>query len=501
MGFRQSIWAICLSQFLLVTSACDGNDKPPIDPGDGDSQTDDDPLAGRARIRVVHASPDAGAVTILVSTAGSAAQPLFAQATLSYAGLSAIDSVEADVATILEARDAGGSVVYAGPETTFAADKTYLVILAGYASSANKPSADAKSLQAIVLEEDLGSALPGSGRTQTRFVHAAFDAPQLALDRDSADALIPLERMLAFGEATAMAGAEIRIGSAVHFAVFTPDRVEARFTFDVRANERFTMIAIGSRERSLDAADGLRLILVPVAGTSTEASSPVVSDAAVYFMLAYPEVGPASITVGYPGHYTFVDQDLTVDDVQPTAFGQVTPRFFVHGIGVDGHRNVRIQSGSFVREEQLPEMARATTNVFVFTGFGNPSGGQQPLTCIGPIPLPPQPLDATASLAFAQAVSDADVLTFDLSRGAYATSAAVTFGTANSTSATGVPTDGDVTLDIAEASFTKSFPLVAGARHVVVSYGISAVAMHSFRCELLAFTANGLLSNAVTLLE
>ena len=501
MGFRQSIWAICLSQFLLVTAACDGNDKPPIDPGDGDSQTDDDPLAGRARIRVVHASPDAGAVTILVSTAGSAAQPLFAQATLSYAGLSAIDSVEADVATILEARDAGGSVVYAGPETTFAADKTYLVILAGYASSANKPSADAKSLQAIVLEEDLGSALPGSGRTQTRFVHAAFDAPQLALDRDSVDALIPLERMLAFGEATAMAGAEIRIGSAVHFAVFTPDRVEARFTFDVRANERFTMIAIGSRERSLDAVDGLRLILVPVAGTSMEASSPVVSDAAVYFMLAYPEVGPASITVGYPGHYTFVDQDLTVDDVQPTAFGQVTPRFFVHGIGVDGHRNVRIQSGSFVREEQLPEMARATTNVFVFTGLELPSGSEAPFTVLGPVSLPTKPTAPFANATLLQAGPDAGALTFNVSGGAYSVTTAVAFGALDSTTVVDAPTSTALTLDIAEPSFLKSFSLQPGARHIVVSYGLTATTDYSFRCALLPFTSNNQISGVVTLIE
>jgi hypothetical protein len=77
----------------------------------------------------------------------------------------------------------------------------------------------------------------------------------------------------------------------------------------------------------------------------------------------------------------------------------------------------------------------------------------------------------------------------------------VAFGATNSTAATGAPTGAEVTLDIAQASYTKAFSLVPGTRHVLVSYGFTAVSDYTFRCGLVPFTSNGQLGTVLTLIE
>ncbi len=492
--------ASCLA-FNLALVACNERDPRPIDPGDGD-EVNDEGLPGRVRIRVVHASPDAGSLSFTVAASGEAAEQLFDGTALDYTNLSAIDTVDADVELRIAGQAvAGGSTVAQSAAITLSADKTYLVIFAGYASPVNRPVVGAQLLQVVVLEEGLATPPAGIGRAQLRFANAAFDVSPLAIDVNEVDRLTPFFSMVGFGEATPIGGSDVLIGSRRRFTVFSADGTEAMFTFPVADLEQFTAIAIGSRARPLNAADGLRLILVPAARTSLTASSPVGPDAAVYLMQAYPEFATMTFAIGYGDAIHRIDQDPNTPGEQPTGFGEVTPRVFVTPNGIDGERQLTIELGSGPRYEYLPPMASGSTNLMVFTGFETPGSNQQPLTMIGSIVPPVTPTNATANVTLVQAGSDADVLTFALSGDSYSASTGVAFAGVNATAALGVPTTSNVTLNIDEASFTKSFALLPGTPYVLVSYGITAVTGHSFRCGLLPFTTAGQLGPVVTLIE
>ncbi len=467
-------------------------------PGDGDSDGDNDPLAPRAALRVVHGSPDAGNLSVTVSSAANGTTPLFLNLILAYTQVSPVDTVPADEPITLELKGTAGTL-HTTAQLTLAADKTYLAVVMGYAK-AERPEG-AADLRVVVFEDNLST--PTGPFAHMRFVNAVADAPSLDIDRNYRDILQPFFGFVPFGEGTLAAGGEVPVGERMRLAVFSPERVEAMFSVDLVAAERMTAIAVGSRGRELRSSDGLRLLLVPPAGAQLRAQSPVRPAAAVYLLHAYPLFGPVTFVLGRDWRRIVIDQDLGVDGVQPTAFGQVTPRVFVEPSGGEASdRQVAIEGrpGHEVLHEQLPELTPGSTNVFVLTGLESPGVGQNPLTVIGPITLPPAPTGASASVTLVQAGADANELTFALAGGSYSVTSTVAFAGVDATTAVGVPL-GDVTLDISEASYTKTFSMQEPRRHVLVSYGIAAPANHSFRCGLLSVTANGQVEPAITLIE
>ncbi|CAN5400798.1 hypothetical protein BH18ACI2_BH18ACI2_22310 [soil metagenome] len=110
------------------------------------------PSAGQARVRVIHASPDAGNVDVYVQ--GRDDDDLFDG--VEFGGGSGYEEVEPMTAT-LEVRPAGQrNTMLTLPNVRFEAGKNYTIVLAGRARTAPK-------LEAIIVEDQIGGATTPTG--------------------------------------------------------------------------------------------------------------------------------------------------------------------------------------------------------------------------------------------------------------------------------------------------------------------------------------------------
>lgn len=120
---------------------------------------DDNPMASQAtsRVMVVHASPDAPDVDILIDGSTAVSGLLFAQST----GYVPLSSGSRDVK--VRAVPTGDTVISAS--LTLEADKNYTVFAIDSVSS----------IEPLVFEDDLTA--PASGKAHVRFVHLSPNAP------------------------------------------------------------------------------------------------------------------------------------------------------------------------------------------------------------------------------------------------------------------------------------------------------------------------------------
>jgi hypothetical protein len=137
---------------VAMLTSCDDDDDNPISPGQDDE----------AMVMVVHASPDAGAVDLLVDN-------VVAGANLSYpdnTGYLTVEKGDRDI----KVNAAGTQTTVINTTFDFEDDTFYTVFAAG--TVAEDDDAD---LGLLVLTDDLTA--PTTGNAKVRFVHLAPDAP------------------------------------------------------------------------------------------------------------------------------------------------------------------------------------------------------------------------------------------------------------------------------------------------------------------------------------
>lgn len=119
---------------------------------------DDDDDAAQARVQVVHASPDAPGVDILVDN------DKVNSSALVFPNNTAYLNVEAGTRNI-KVNAAGTSTSVINADVPFTADKNYSIFAINRLAS----------IEALALEDDLTA--PASGKAHVRFVHLSPDAP------------------------------------------------------------------------------------------------------------------------------------------------------------------------------------------------------------------------------------------------------------------------------------------------------------------------------------
>lgn len=131
-----------------------------------DEDGDDDVIVqeDEARVMVVHASPDAPAVDLLVDDEEVAAD-------LTYPENTGYLTVEAGSRNI-KVNLAGTSTSVIDAEGNFVKDQSYTVFAIGTADET-----DAADIGALVLQDDLTA--PAAGNAKVRFVHLSPDAPDV----------------------------------------------------------------------------------------------------------------------------------------------------------------------------------------------------------------------------------------------------------------------------------------------------------------------------------
>jgi hypothetical protein len=176
----------------------------------GCTEDTEEPAPGAARVRVVHASPDAPAVDIY---AAGVAAPLFSD--LSYGEASAYIEVPEGAYT-LEVRPAGqpDAVPAYTVDVTMLPEQQYTAIAAGFLASTD----DGDRFRVMALQE--GFTAPAADQVAVRIVHAAADAPTVGIDVGADDPARPeIAGLGRFGETGASgvalpAGQSLRIGIA-----------------------------------------------------------------------------------------------------------------------------------------------------------------------------------------------------------------------------------------------------------------------------------------------
>jgi hypothetical protein len=184
------------------------------------------PPAVGPRIRVVHASPDAGPVDIFEGGAVAGATPLIDD--LDYK--SATDYIQlpagtTDITVDLYAGGAapgGPTAPIALPFTGLADDSEYTIIAAGLVGSAG-----ANAFRTIVVAEDFSGA-NGTTEIGAVVVHAGADAPRVALDVadnsvDGTGLELLLDTDFSFGATTPAVGLPLPINTALPLGIWTVD--------------------------------------------------------------------------------------------------------------------------------------------------------------------------------------------------------------------------------------------------------------------------------------
>ncbi len=194
MRLRQLI-SLSLVTLAPLVAAC-GDDADPVEP----------PLD--ARIRVVHASPDAPAVDVFAKGGATALV-----SNLAYGQVSPYFEVP-EGSYELEIKAAGtATVAFTTPAIAVGGDKTYTTVAAGFLAS---QGADDK-FRVLAFEEAF--APPGAGKVAVRVVHAAADAPTVGVDIGADDPARPEVASLARFADTGAAGIALPAGAPFRVGV------------------------------------------------------------------------------------------------------------------------------------------------------------------------------------------------------------------------------------------------------------------------------------------
>nr|WP_228530835.1 MULTISPECIES: DUF4397 domain-containing protein [Myxococcaceae] len=229
--------------------------------GGGDGGGGNAPSAGTARLRVVHAAPDAPAVDIY---AEGQSTPLFSNA--AYTQTTAYRDVNAGTYT-LQVRPAGAAAtsapVYTLGPVTLARDTQVTAVAAGLLAS----QAAEDRFRILLLQE--GFTQPGASEVRARVVHAGADAPDVGIDVGDDDS-VELPSLARFADSGA-AGVALPAGQALQVGIVTTGagakRVTGFTTPALPGGASLFVIATGLLAHEGDAPDGFGLLAVGPQGT------------------------------------------------------------------------------------------------------------------------------------------------------------------------------------------------------------------------------------------
>ena len=297
--------------------------------GDDDTTT---PEPDTARIRVVHASPDAPAVDVY---ARGSNQPLVAG--LAYGQASPYVTVDEGTYT-LEVKPAGQP----GAEPAFTTgpvwvgdEKSYTAVAAGFLAS----TAEGDRFRVLALED--GFATPGNDEVRVRVVHASADAPTVGIDIGADDPASPEVAALERFADTGAAGVALPAGEALRVGIAAGGATVTSFTTPaLPGGSALYVLAVGRLADLPRQATGFSLLAVADGGViATLQQDPTVyalhaspdapavdireasSDALLAGNLAYGAIGGVQVP---PGDYTLDFYAAGSAPGTPAASAQVT---------------------------------------------------------------------------------------------------------------------------------------------------------------------------------
>ena len=308
-------------------------------------------LGDGAKLRVVHASPDAPAVDIY---AEGVATPLITG--LAYTQTSDYLDLEPGQYTI-QLRAAGASATsppaFATGLLTVPDGAVITAAAVGLLGSAD----DADRFRVLVLAEDFTD--PGDGNAAVRIVHGAADAPAVALDVAN-DGSPEITDFAHFAE-TGAAGVALPAGSPLAVGIWAGDplsRVTAFTTPTLPEGELF-LIATGRLSAAPRADDGFGLLAVGAGGTI----GLIRQDPVVYVLHASPDAPTVDVYVGG------TDTEL-VDNL---SFGELSPPVQVPPAAYD--LDVRVWDGGAVAASVMtPELMAGERYLAVASGYVSGAG-------------------------------------------------------------------------------------------------------------------------------
>ena len=319
--------------------------------GDDDDETPipEQPAPTNARLRVIHASPDAPAVDIY---AAGQATPLFSN--VKYGDTTNYATVPAGTYNVQvrpAGAPAGSDPVYSTGPLTLSTNATVSALAAGLLGSSD----NAKSFRVLPLAE--GFAAPADGRARVRIVHAGADAPTVALDvgDDGSSEVTALERF----QDTGAAGVELPAGQALQVGVRAGNAKVTAFTVPALPSRgELFVIATGQLTAKPSAANGFGLL---AAGVGLIRQNPV-----VYALHGSPDAPPVDV---------FVGNSQLVDDL---GFGQLSAPLQVppgtYRLDVFAHAaGATRPSGAPAGSDETPALMAGERYLVVAAGFLSPA--------------------------------------------------------------------------------------------------------------------------------
>jgi hypothetical protein len=410
--------------------------------------------AGTARLRVVHAAPDAPAVDLYLA---GVATPVVRG--LAYGAASGYLEV-APGAVAVEVRPAGAPAssapVHVTPSLTLAPDARVTAIAAGLLGSTDPGD----RFRVLALAEEFGA--PAGGNARVRVVHAGADAPAVAVDvgNDGSPEVAELAR---FAD-TGAGGIDLPARSlAIGLWAGSPlARVTAFTTPALPAGGELFVIATGRVAAHPAAADGFVLLAVGPGGVI----GGIRQDPTIHALHASPDAPAVDIFAG--------DAEL-VDDLRPGALsgalqvppGTYTLDFFAHAAGAGR------PAGSPAASASTPELAAGQRYLAIATGFLGDEPGFQLLAFADEL----QDGGAGARLRVVHASPDTPAVDVGTMSGAALSPvwSDLGFREASEAAGTAVPAgELDVGVGLAgtgEAAFTFGVTAGAGTRAFVIAAG------------------------------
>jgi hypothetical protein len=336
-----------------------GTSSPQESPGtDAGAPT---PAAGKAMVRIVHASPDAPRVDVYAK-----GDPMPLVTGIGYGQTSSwieVDSGTVEVELRASPSTSTSPLVYTTGPLTVADQSDVTAVAAGLVGSS---SADA-SFRVIPLVNAFDAAAPGTARV--RVLHAGADAPAVGIDVGNDDPAAPEVTGLArFGD-TGTAGVALPSGKPTALGIDVGGaRVTAFTTPSLADGADVLVIATGLLGSLARETSGFALLIVGPNGNLGF----VEQDPLIYALHASPDA---------PEVDAFVGDGKIIDGL---AFGKLTAPIQVqpgtYQVDLFGHTNgVARPAGAPVLSQPTGALAAGQRYLVVATGFLAPPMGAQPL--------------------------------------------------------------------------------------------------------------------------
>ncbi len=326
--------------------------------GCGDDDDGPPAPAPAAKIRVVHASPDAPAVDVYARGVDT---PLFANAgygqATQYATVPAGDY-------IIDLRAAGAAATSAPAYSTGMLTLGDGAVVTAVAAGLLGSSANADRFRVLALAEGFGAQAAGQARV--RIVHAGADAPAVAVDvgDDGAPEIASLGRF----EDTGDAGVALPAGTPLQVGIRLPEdaggaRVTAFTIPALGSGAEYFVVATGLLSELPRDAAGFVLVAVPSGG----AAAVVRQNPVVFALHAGPDAPPVDLGAGEAA----LASDLAFGELSGAI--QVPPGSYPIDVYAAGGLDV---GDAPVATVPTPELAAGERYLAIATGFLAPAAGE-----------------------------------------------------------------------------------------------------------------------------